>query len=246
MLRTHALAAAALLATATLLPTVALARPPSLTDGADPGLAIGMSGNVLVLDHFPDQGFDFWFGVRSSDDSVFGLTNFFLTPDFAIALTLGNIVLGARVEAGFYHVNPDGAFAPDTNVGFFGLVPFFEYWLDGDSMAPFFGVSFGPSVVIPDGGDAEVWLEGSGTGGLGFFVADGFSIGPTLSLGFLYNSANERAGWTVVVGFDLRGWMSLGGSGGSSGGGGGNAGGGGGSEPAAQPVIVADPEGGMR
>ncbi|MCA9607343.1 MAG: hypothetical protein KC619_17175 [Myxococcales bacterium] len=244
MLRTHALAAAALLCAVTLAPSVAAARPPSLRDGASPGLAIGARGNVLALEHFPDVGFDFWFGVRSSDDSAFSLG--YLTPDLMIALTLGNIVIGARFEAGFYHLNPDGPFAPDQNVGHVGIVPFFEYWLDGEDMAPFFGLGFGPTILIPDGRNAEVLLQGAGTGGLGFFVAEGFSIGPTLSLGFLYDSQSERAGWTVVLGFDLRGWIGLGGGGGGSASGGDAADDGGAPPPAQQPVFVADPEGGMR
>lgn len=251
MVRTHTLG----LATALLVllsTSVAAARPPTLNAGASPGLAIGASGNVLALNHFPDRGFDFWFGVRSSDDTVFSLTQLFLTPDLAIALTLGNVVLGARVEAGFYHVNPDGAFIDDQNFGFFGLVPFFEYWLDGEDMAPYFGVSIGPSIVIGDGRDTEVWLEAAGMGGLGFFVSEGFSIGPTLALTFMYDSASERAGWGIVLGFDLRGWIGLGGDGGSSSGGaaepasGGGGGGGGSTEPAWTPEPASDdPEGGL-
>lgn len=233
---------AALLLAASALPSVALARPRMLQDGASPGFAIGTGGNVLVLNHFPDQGFDFWFGVRTSDDTGFGFFQLFLTPDLALAVTLGNIVVGARFEAGFYHNNPDGPFGADTNIGFFGIVPFFEYWFDGDSMAPFIGLSFGPTITAPDGADAQVWLEGAATGGLGFFVSEGFSLAPTLSISFMYNSANERAGWGATIGFEMRGWIGLDGGGGSSGGG---SGGGDRPAPAPAPTIV-DPEGGMQ
>jgi hypothetical protein len=252
MVRTHALGLAAALLVL-LSASVVAARPPTLSAGASPGLAIGTSGNVLVLNHFPDQGFDFWFGLRSSDDTAFSLASFFLTPDLAIALTLGNVVIGARVELGFYHVNPDGPFGGDQNFGFFGLVPFFEYWLDGEDMAPYFGLSIGPSIVVADGRDTEVWLEAAGMGGLGFFVSEGFSLGPTLAVQFLYDSASERAGWGIVLGFDLRGWIGLGGEGGSStggdtggGGGGGGADDGGSTEPAWTPEPASDdPEGGL-
>ena len=208
-----------------LAPTTALARPSVLQAGHGIGITMGADLDVLGIAHFPDIGFDVRLGLLTSDtifSAGLGGTGYNL-PALPIGLVLGNIVIGLRFEAGLIHVNPDGPFSNDINVGVFSPVAFFEYWLDGEDMAPFFGAQFGPAITIPDGGDTNVFLTAGGLGGLHFFVTDSFSVGPTAQINFLYDSGSQRAGWELVLGFSMRGWIDPSG-GGSSGGGGGGAG----------------------
>jgi len=223
-------------------PSEALARPRILRPGADPGLTLGAGADVLGFRHFPDLGFDVRFGFFTLDNASP------ISPEIEIGLTLGDLVVGAGLQAGYIHQNPDGPFAPDNNSGVFSVVPFFEYWLPGEDMAPFFGAHFGPSVLFPDGADAVVFLEAGARGGLHFFFGD-VSLGPFGQVNFLYNSSNERAGYEIVLGFSFRGWVSFGGDGA-----------GGSAQPAAEPTWepsggaapppatdpVYDPEGGLQ
>jgi len=228
----------------TASPDVARARPPQLQEGAGADLVLGTSGEIFGVQHFPDVAFDIWFGVRGGDDTnLLGASSAFLNPDLLIGLTLGNIVIGAYFGAGFYHFNPDGPLATDVNVGFLSILPTFEYWFDGEDMAPFIGLVFGPAVVFPDGGDAEAFLEGALRGGLAFFFGNSFSVAPTAAFQFHYDSSSERAGWGFVIGFDLRGWLGLSNSG--------SSGGDGALEPAPGPApapspVPANPEAGFQ
>ena len=204
--------------------TVEAERPSVLRDGAPVGWAVGSGpGDLLTITHFPDRGFAMNFGVfygNVAATTVVGATGF--VPNVHAALTIGNIVLGLHTEFGLIHINPDGPFNPDINIGIVGLLPFFEYWFGGEDFAPFIGAQVGPTFTIPDGADTSVLFIAGGLGGLHFFVGDSFSIGPTAQFNFAYTSVSERAGYEFTLGFSMRGW---GGGVSSSRGGGGGGGG---------------------
>lgn len=188
------------------------ARPPALQPGAPLGFTVGSELGVLGLRHFPDVGFDFRLGPLTTD--TVASMDMYALPAFHAAVVLANsIVVGAHLELAYVHVNPDGPFAPDRNRGFIGIVPFFEYWLNGESFAPFVGAQFGPAITVADQNYTRVWLTAGGRGGLHFFLGNSFSIGPVGEFNFVYRSDNERAGWEFVLGISLRGWGSVGRSG---------------------------------
>ncbi|MGE0792297.1 MAG: hypothetical protein AB7S26_41875 [Sandaracinaceae bacterium] len=211
-----ALAISATLASA----STALARPPTLRDGAPLGLYAGAGFDVVGLRHFPEDGFAFQFGLLSTDTATdLGGGLFapgFRVPSFSGGITLGNLAIGAELEGGWVHLNPDGPGAPDTNNGYLSIIPQVEYFLDGDSMAPFFGGRFGPTIFFPDRDDADVWLEAGGIAGIALFVTESFSVLPKVEINFLYDSQNEHAGWEIFVMCDLRGWIPLDGGGGTA------------------------------
>lgn len=246
----------ALASLSVLTPSEALARPRILRPGTDPGLVLGAGAEVLAFRHFPDVLFDVRFGFLSLDAvNAFG-------PELEIGLSLGDIVVGASVQAGYVHTNPDGPFAPDNNSGVLAIGPLFEYWLPGDDMAPFVGAHIVPTVFFPDGSDAQVVFEGGARGGLHFFFGD-VSLGPYAQFNVVYVSEAERAAYEIVLGFSFRGWVSFDSGGGeyggdsqpaqpaaqptwqptNGGGGAGGAGGGAAPPPATDPVY--DPEAGL-
>ncbi|GAB5542522.1 MAG: hypothetical protein SangKO_022820 [Sandaracinaceae bacterium] len=241
----------ALASLSVLTPSEALARPRVLQEG-EMGLVLGAGADVLALEHYPDLGFNVRFGFLS-----LGSSNL-IGPEIEGGLNIGNLVIGAAFQAGLVHSNPDG-FASDTNTGYFSVIPFVEYWLPGEDMAPFIGGQFGPSVVFPDGGDGIVWLDAGVRGGLHFFFGD-VSLGPFAQINFRYLSETERAAYEIVIGFSFRGWVGP--NDGSGGGGpgaetqpaaqptwqptnGGGAGAGGGAAPPPATDPVYDPEAGL-
>ena len=182
----------------------ARARPNPLRSDADVGIYLnGMAGNVLGLRHFPDVGFTAEVGFLSFDGAQ---RSGFSTPGVGGGVVLGDLTIGTRLEAGLHHDNPDEP-ADDTNVGWLGVVPTLQYYLDGEDLAPFLGGQFGPTLLFPDGGDAQVWLEAGVLGGLAVFFGDSFSVEPQGQFNFVYDSSTERAGYEIMLTVDLRGWI---------------------------------------
>lgn len=165
---------------------------------------LGADLSVLTVSHYPtpDMAFDsdpsVIFGFYNS---VAGAENFLLfAPQLGYAVT-DDLLIGA-------HVGFAGASFVGSDVGFgFHLVPFVEYLLGGDDLRPFVGAEVGPRFISLPSSDAAVTLVAGAYGGVHLFTGDSFSVSPYVRADFLYNSASERAGYEIVLGVSVHGWM---------------------------------------
>lgn len=183
----------------------------SVTSGAraDDGAGafrLGADLHVLNMRQYPnDASF-----VNDDPTIQFGLYNavggtdevLYFAPQFGFLVT-DSIVIGAHF--GLAAVSFNG-----SDVGFgIHIVPFFEYLFSpGETIRPFVGAEVGPRIfTIPGPTDAYVVFAAGGLGGVHIFLEEGFSISPFASIDFLYNSQAERAGYEVVLGVSLEGWV---------------------------------------
>ncbi|MEC7520067.1 MAG: hypothetical protein VYE22_09395 [Myxococcota bacterium] len=182
---------------------------------------------------------------------VVGVYQVGLTPSQlgfgASYMVLENLAIGARTSFGFVLVDP--AAPGDSIAGQISLLPFVEAVLPmGETMAAFVGGQLGFVADFPDVRDPYASLTAGAFGGIHIFASDSFSISPFGQLNFLYRGDAERAGFQIVLGFSLVGWI------------GGGESPGGGAQPAAEPTWqpsggaapppatdpVYDPEGGLQ
>lgn len=165
---------------------------------------LGADLSVLTVSHYPapdlpiDTDPSVIFGFYNS---VAGFENVFLfAPQLGYAVT-DDLLVGTHV--GFALASFAG-----SDVGFgFHLVPFLEYMFGGGGVRPFVGAEVGPRFITVPGSDASVTLVAGGYGGVHVFAGDSFSVSPFARVDFLYNSANERAGYEIVLGVSVHGWM---------------------------------------
>lgn len=160
--------------------------------------------HVLNMRQYPNDGFNDDPTVQFGLYNAVGGTEEFLyfAPQFGYLIT-DSIVIGAHL--GFGVVSFAGS---DAGFGIH-IVPFFEYMFSpGETIRPFVGAEVGPRIfTIPGPTDAYVNLVAGGFGGVHIFLEESFSISPFASVDFLYNSNAERAGYEIVAGISLDGWI---------------------------------------
>lgn len=233
MLRTHAIAAAALLASITLSHA-----PTARADFGEGAVRLGAGPTLLSVEHLPEP---------DTQVITYGLPPITWLQGFHFGYMLSaELYLGAQLALGGLTIasgGPFGGFNNDTL--FFTFLPRFAYLIAlSQAVSLFVGVEVGLTIYGDPDGDPDDVFKAGAIGGLHFFATRSFSIDGELGVAFTHHPDSANAGFQVTLGVVLSGWV-LGPSGGGSGGGDDTTDGGA-PPPTTQPVIVADPEGGMR
>lgn len=210
-------------------------------------LRLHNDNNVVGISFFPD---------------VVGVYQIGMTPSSlgfgASYMVIDNLAIGARTSFGFALVDP--ATPGDSIAGQISLLPFVEAVFPmGDPLAAFVGGQLGFTADFPDFRDPYASIVAGVFGGVHVFATDSFSFSPFGQINMLYRGDAERAGFQILLGFSIVGWIGGGESPGggaapapageptwqptNGGGGAGGAGGGAAPPPATDPVY--DPEAGL-